>query len=176
MNDVRGQLEALAELGALPPDTDFDAMIDELDLDQPPPDPTAMTADELTEAMQRVLKQLLGYGARMPKELMLFVKNMVFLDGAIASLAPNLDLFGEIATISTYFADKHGDRIANEIEMTIDADDMDLDGMKASFGVDPTDTESLTYEELLDRRAIIRDRMQEHRDQRRPRFGRRRHR
>ena len=36
----------------------------------------------------------------MPKELMLFVKNMVFLDGAIATLAPDLDLFAEIAHIA----------------------------------------------------------------------------
>ena len=43
------------------------------------------------------MKTLLGYGARMPKELMLFVKNMVFLDGAIATLAPDLDILGEIA-------------------------------------------------------------------------------
>ena len=41
-----------------------------------------------------MVKALLGYGARMPKELMLFVKNMVFLDGAIATLAPDLDLLG----------------------------------------------------------------------------------
>ena len=51
------------------------------------------------------MKALLGYGARLPKELMLFVKNMVFLDGAIATLAPDLDLFAEIANISMYFAD-----------------------------------------------------------------------
>ena len=35
---------------------------------------------------------------------MLFVKNLVFLDGAIARLAPDLDLFAEIARIATYFA------------------------------------------------------------------------
>ena len=35
---------------------------------------------------------------------MLFVKNMVFLDGAIATLAPDLDLFAEIAHIAMYFA------------------------------------------------------------------------
>ena len=43
---------------------------------------------------------------------MLFVKNLVFLDGAIATLAPDLDLFAEIANISIYFATTHGERIA----------------------------------------------------------------
>ena len=65
--------------------------------------------------IQTLVKALLGYGARMPKELMLFVKNMVFLDGAIASLAPDLDLFAEIANISMYFAETHGERIAADV-------------------------------------------------------------
>ena len=74
-----------------------------------------MSPEELTGEIQRVIKALLGYGARMPKELMLFVKNLVFLDGAIATLAPDLDLFGEIAEISIYFATTHGERIAGEV-------------------------------------------------------------
>ena len=35
MNDVKGQLAALRDLGALPPDTDLDAVIRDLDLDGP---------------------------------------------------------------------------------------------------------------------------------------------
>ena len=75
----------------------LDAVIRDLQLDQAPVDPTTLTADELVKEVQRVVKALLGYGARMPKELMLYVKNMVFLDGAIARLAPDLDIIGEIA-------------------------------------------------------------------------------
>ena len=51
-----------------------------------------------------MVKALLGYGARLPKELMLYVKNMVFLDGAIAKLAPDLDasnLDGLVAAIAS---------------------------------------------------------------------------
>ena len=61
---------------------------------RPPIDPTTLTGEEMVKEVQRVVKALLGYGARMPKELMLYVKNMVFLDGAIARLAPDLDLLG----------------------------------------------------------------------------------
>ena len=103
-----------------------------------------------------MVKALLGYGARMPKELMLFVKNMVFLDGAIATLAPDLDLFAEIANISMLLrrdprrahrrGARHRPRAACEI---------DLDGVKASFGVDAS-TERLTYRELQERRELIR--------------------
>ena len=68
----------------------------------------------MVNEIQRVVKALLGYGARLPKELMLYVKNMVFLDGAIARLAPDLDLFGEIANISMHFAQTHGERLGRE--------------------------------------------------------------
>ena len=108
--------------------------------------------------IQQVVKALLGYGARLPKVLMLFVKNMVFLDGAIASLAPDLDLFSEIANISTYFTETHGERIAEEVGLDPDTYEMDLSGVKGSFGVDPT-TERLTYRELQERRELIRSRL-----------------
>ncbi|HLF40688.1 MAG TPA: AarF/UbiB family protein, partial [Acidimicrobiia bacterium] len=47
VNDVRGQLGALRDLGALPPDTDLDAVMVDLRLDRPPVDPTTLTPDEL---------------------------------------------------------------------------------------------------------------------------------
>jgi ubiquinone biosynthesis protein len=157
MNDIRGQLEALSELGALPRDTDFDAVIRDLGLDRPPVDPTTLSADEMVHELQNVVKQLLAYGARMPKELMLFVKNLVFLDGAIASMAPDLDLFAEIAEISMYFAETHGDRIAADIGIDPRTYRLDMAGVKASFGLDES-TESLTYRDLQQRREIIRNR------------------
>jgi ubiquinone biosynthesis protein len=157
MNDVKVQLDALRDLGALPLDTDLDAVIRDLNLDAPPIDPTTLTPDEMIGEIQTVVKALLGYGARLPKELMLFVKNMVFLDGAIASLAPDLDLFAEIANISMHFAEAHGERIAEEVGLDPMSYEMDLTGVKGSFGVDPT-TERLTYRELQERRELIRNR------------------
>ena len=138
-NDVKGQLAAMRDLGALPPDTDLDAVIRDLRLDQPPVDPTTLTGEELIAEVQRVVKALLGYGARMPKELMLYVKNMVFLDGAIARLAPDLDLLAEIANISMTFAERHGERLGEELGIDPTSVQMDMDGVKASFGVDAGD-------------------------------------
>ena len=161
-NDVKGQMAALRDLGALPADTDLDAVIKDLRLDQAPIDPTTLSADDLVKEVQRVVKALLGYGARMPKELMLYVKNMVFLDGAIATLAPDLDLIGEIANISLHFATTHGERLGRELGIDTSAVQIDLDGVKASFGVDAS-TEQLTYRELQARRALINKRMRERR-------------
>jgi len=157
-NDLNGQMAALRDLGALPPDTDLAAVIRDIGLDQPTIDPTTLTGEEMVHEVQRVVKALLGYGARLPKELMLYVKNMVFLDGAIARLAPDLDLLAEISTISMYFAQRHGQRIANELGMAAANLDFDFDGVKAGFGVDP-DTTSLTHRELQERRRLIQKRM-----------------
>ncbi|MFV2039907.1 MAG: ABC1 kinase family protein, partial [Acidimicrobiales bacterium] len=117
MNDVRGQVAAIRDLGALPPDTDIDAVIADLGLETPTVDPTTLSREELVDEMNRLVKALLGYGAQMPKELMLFAKNMVFLDAAIANLAPDVDLFSEITHLATYFAQTHGARIAADVGM-----------------------------------------------------------
>ena len=89
---------------------------------------------------------------------MLYVKNMVFLDGAIARLAPDLDLFAEIANISMYFAQTHGEQLFAEVGVDPATFEIDLSGVKSGFGVDPS-TERLTYRELQERRELIRSRM-----------------
>ena len=159
-NDVKGQMAAMRDLGALPPDTDLEAVIKDLRLDLPPIDPTTLTGEELVAEVQRVVKALLGYGARMPKELMLYVKNMVFLDGAMARLAPDLDLIGEIAKISMMFAERHGERLGRELGIDHTQVELNMDGVKAGFGVDTT-TDSLTYRELQARRELISKRMRD---------------
>jgi len=42
-NDLHGQVEALRDLGTLPPDTDIDAVIEDLGLAGPPVDPSALS-------------------------------------------------------------------------------------------------------------------------------------
>jgi ubiquinone biosynthesis protein len=159
MNDVGTQLVALRDLGALPPDADLAAIAVELGLDQPPVDPTSLSPEQLTAEIQKILKALLGSGARLPKPLMLFVKNMVFLDGAIATLAPDLDLFAEIAAIALYFNQRHGQQIATDAGLGDQQWDLDLSALQASVGVDPNEGAGLTHRELQDRRQVIRDRM-----------------
>ena len=161
LNNVTGQIEALRDLGALPMDTDIQAVIKDLNLGAPVVDPTTLSGEELVAEVQRVVKAMLGYGARMPKELMLYVKNMVFLDGAIAKLAPDLDLLAEIASISMLFAQRHGERLGRELGIDHTAVEINLDSVKAGFGVD-TSTNSMTYRDLQKRRELIQKRMREH--------------
>jgi ubiquinone biosynthesis protein len=154
-NDLRAQVAAVRDLGALPPDADIDQVIDQLGLDQTPVDPTTLTGDELVGELQAVIKALLGIGARFPKELMLFVKNLVFLDGAIARLAPDLDLIGQIAEMSIYFATRHGDRIAADVGIDPRGVDLDLSAVRATFGISDPEAR-LTHRDLRRRRETIR--------------------
>jgi ubiquinone biosynthesis protein len=165
VNDIRMQLEALRDLGALPPDADLDVVIRDLGLDQPVKDPTTMTPDELVAELREITRALLGYGARLPKELMLFVKDALFLNGAIAVLAPDVDLFAEITHVATYLATHHGARIAGEVGVDPRSMEVDLDGMRAAIGVTP-DVKTLTFRDLQDRRDTILRRMGEHRARR----------
>ena len=150
-----------------PADTDLDAVISDLGLDQPVKDPTLMTADELVGELRELTKKLLEYGARAPKELMLFVKNMMFLDGATATLAPDLDILGEIAHVYLYFQAQYGDQIA--LDLGLDATpDLDLVSVKASLGVGEEWGDSLTYAQVRERRELIRNRMQARQNRKRP--------
>ncbi len=157
---VPSQVAALRDLGAFPDDVDVQHVIDLLGLDQPPVDPTTLTPDELVAEMQRSIKTLLGLGARLPKELMLFVKNLMFLDGAIATLAPDLDLFAEVEAIALMFAAKHGERIMSQLGLEHQEDwAPDMAGFKAGFGLDES-TESLTYRDIQARRAQAREKFE----------------
>jgi ubiquinone biosynthesis protein len=158
VNDVRTQVMALRDLGALPADADIDAVIADLDLEGPVKDPTAMSAEELTAEVRELTKKLLAYGAKMPKELMLFVKNMVFCTAAMTTLAPDMDLLGEIAAIAAYFATAHGERIAAEVGIDARATGVDMTGVKASMGLTP-DVEAITPRQLAERRDLLRRRM-----------------
>jgi ubiquinone biosynthesis protein len=158
--DVPSQVAALRDLGAFPDDVDVRHVIDALGLEGPPVDPVNLTADELVSEMQRSVKTLLSLGARLPKELMLFVKNLMFLDGAIATLAPDLDLFAEVEQIALLFAAKHGELIMAQLGLEHRADWVPaMEGFKAGFGLDES-TETLTHRELQARRATVREKLE----------------
>ena len=165
-NNVAVQVEALRDLGALPADSDIEAVIRDLNLDRPPIDPTPLTAEEMMAELREVTKALLAYGAKLPKELMLFVKNMLFLNGAMAAMAPDVDILGEILAVVTYFTERHGERIAREVGFEVTADTIDLDGYRAAMGF-TDETEAITFRDLQERRELIAKRLEAHEHPRR---------
>ncbi len=154
-NDIPIQIEALKTLGALPVEATTEDLIRDLGLDKPAQDITMLSAEELTAEIRELTRQLLGYGARLPKQLMLFVKDLLFLDGAVAAMAPEIDLLGEVAVIAAYFARHHADRIAAEVGVDVRSKPVDLDGLRASMGLS-TDTREITHRQLQQRREALR--------------------
>jgi len=159
-NDLPAHLAAYRDLGALPEDADLEALMRDLKLDKPPVDPTQLTGQELVAEIQGVLKHLLAHGARLPKHLMLYVKDLMFIDGAIGDLAPDVDLFGEVARIFQYFTATHGERIARELGGDAQFASIDLTAFKASMGLS-NEVETMTHRELVKRREIVRKRLEE---------------
>ena len=91
---------------------------------------------------------------------MLFVKDMMFLDGAIATLAPELDILEEIQKVHTEIGTRHGERLA--LEMGVDpalATVFDAASVKAAMSL-PPEIERLTYRDVQERRELIRSRLE----------------
>jgi ubiquinone biosynthesis protein len=160
VGDIPGQIAAFRDLGALPADTDIADVMKELGLDKGPVDPTSLSQEQLVAEIQRIIKALMAMGARLPKILMLYVKNLVFLDGAIALLAPDLDMVSEMARLSTYMATTHGEKLASEMGMDLSAFEADPAAIRAGFGIVDDDPEApVTYRDLQKRRELIRKRL-----------------
>jgi len=159
-NDVEGQLEALRDLGAFPPDVDIPEVISGLGLDRPPIDPLQMSVEELTAQMRELTKRLLGYGAHLPKELMLFVKDLLFLDGAMALMAPDVDLLAEIMRVAMYFHTRHGEQIAREIGIEpLPEPVVDIEAIRTSLGFSE-EAGPVTHRGLQERRQVMRERFE----------------
>ncbi len=165
-NNVTLQVEALRDLGALPPEVDVQAVIRDLGLDRPPVDPTTLSADEMVAELREITKGLLQYGARMPKPLMLFVKDVLFLNAALATMAPDVDIMGEILAVATYFTEHYGERIARELGLEVSTDAIDLEGYRAALGF-PEEEGAITFEDLQERRELIRRRLEQRHSERR---------
>lgn len=162
--NTRQQVLALCELGALPQDLDIDMVIKDLDLDGPVKDPTKMSNEQLAQEMSLLTKKLLDYGAKAPKELMLFVKNLMFLDGATATLAPDIDIIAEIQNVYLHLVKTHGSKIVNELGLNNGElkPEVDAEIVKSTFGV-TDNVDKLTYEDIQKRRELIKKRMTEKR-------------
>lgn len=156
--DVQAQVLAVRDLGAFPPETDVSDLIEKLQLDRVDFDPLQLTEEQFVSEFQRLLKELLASGARIPKELMLFVKNFAYLASFVQKIDPDMDLLEEFSTISSGFLTKHGFRVSAELGLGTN----DLQVSQASFrraaGI-KDDVEELTWRDLTKRRDAMAGRL-----------------
>lgn len=111
--DSRGQILAAAEMGALPEGTDLEAAIAELDQYQAlVTEFTDASFDSLdltliTRQMKAVIGSLMKFGFRTPKELVLFSRNLLYLNGFAAALAPEANMLGELEALLAHMTGKY---------------------------------------------------------------------
>lgn len=95
-NDAAGQIAALRRFGALPAGADLEALTADLgaELDRLVERADgAVTFERLGLTVNRQLGVLARSGFRMPKELVLFFKNLLYLASFAAAVDPDADLF-----------------------------------------------------------------------------------
>lgn len=111
--DARAQIDALQAFGAIPATTD--ALVAELD-DELARIATraagAITFERLGDTVSSQLAILARNGFRMPKELVLFFKNLLYLSSFAAVVAPEADLFDAIEAALGGIGQEHAAGIA----------------------------------------------------------------
>lgn len=144
----RQQLQGLVGLGALPGDGDLDALGVELGLDRAAVDPSSLAPDELAREAARVARVLLDAGARLPKPLMLWGKNLAFLDATVGRLCPERDLVQLITAVMGSFVSRHGAALGG----TLSASALDRSIVASALAAG---NDGLTWSEMRERRRTI---------------------
>ncbi len=117
-NDFAAQVAAVAEFGALPPGIDLAPLVAQFAeestvvlaaLDRPL---NQLDFGTLTAQVARATRLLAEHRFRQPKELVLFSKNMLYLNGLCNAFAPDINLLAEIAPVFLYFQAKYPKEIA----------------------------------------------------------------
>lgn len=117
-NDFAAQVAAVAEFGALPPGVDLSPLVAQFaeestallaGLDRPL---SQLDFSALAAQVARAVRLLAEHRFRQPVELLLFTKNLLYLNGLCTTFAPDINLLGEIAPIFLYFQAKYPKEIA----------------------------------------------------------------
>lgn len=102
MSENRVELvEGLKDFGALPPDLDATEFVGKLPEPPTMEERRAMLRDRsaLGDRVSRIVRALSEQRFRVPPELALFAKNLVYLGDAIQRHAPDFDIVGEVSSV-----------------------------------------------------------------------------
>jgi ubiquinone biosynthesis protein len=111
--DSRGQIMAAAEMGALPEGVDLEAAVAELDkyqslvLEFTDASFDSLDLTLITRQMRAVIASLLKFGFKAPKELVLFSRNLLYLNGFATALAPETHMLREMEALLAYMTGKY---------------------------------------------------------------------
>lgn len=94
-NDYEAMIRALDSFGSVPKGADIPKMARELQELYAPFVENGVVVAQLGELMDTMIRSMVRYRVRIPRELVLLSKQMLYLEGAAHTLAPDIDLLGE---------------------------------------------------------------------------------
>ena len=94
-NDYEAMIRALDSFGSIPEGVDIPSMAAELQELYKPFVENGVLVAQLGELMETMIRSMVRYRVRIPRELVLLSKQMLYLEGAAHTLAPDVDLLGE---------------------------------------------------------------------------------
>jgi ubiquinone biosynthesis protein len=112
-SDVRMQLAAMKAYGAIPADADLEPLVPELEARAARLEALAdverseLSFDELGAEAGAIIRLLLGRGFTVPTGLVLFAKNLLYLNGLADAVAPGVNVLAEIEPVLGYFMQKY---------------------------------------------------------------------
>jgi ubiquinone biosynthesis protein len=146
--DARGMLRHFRDLGGFPPGVDVDQLAVDLDIDElMAQNPSELSPEAMALQMRETVKRLVAHGAKLPKELFLYMKGMVYLGGSITNVAADVDMFAEVAHIYGLFMTTHLGQLQSldiDLEAMPDAAGI-TDLMRQQVGVE---ADSMTFREM----------------------------
>jgi ubiquinone biosynthesis protein len=122
--DAAGQVRALREFGALPADVDVAALAAEVDAaavtatataDRPGAGAGPVGLADVVAGMGATMQVLAAGGFRLPKDLVLFFRNLLYLNGFAQAVAPDTNLLNHVEPVLAWFQSRHGARLAEMV-------------------------------------------------------------
>lgn len=152
IQDGVAMLGHLRDLGGLPPGADVAALAEELQLDELlSMDPNDLSPEALGLQMRETMHRLVLHGAKLPKEMFLYMKGMVYLNGAISTVAADVDMFEEMGHLYDLFTTTHTDVLAGFVDVNdLPEQDVLTDFLRRQTGVQG---DAATYQELQEAQA-----------------------
>jgi ubiquinone biosynthesis protein len=117
-NDYEAMVRALRSFGSVPEGTDVAEMAAEVQRLYAPFVEGGVVVAQLGELMETMIRSMVRYRVRIPRELVLLSKQMLYLEGAAHTLAPDIDLLEEQTLIYTALMQKYP-ALAMEIAVAI---------------------------------------------------------
>jgi ubiquinone biosynthesis protein len=109
MNSFSVELNALKDFGAFDEGVDIDQLAKELEDEVKLSDDIHYT--DIADQVGEVVRFLMKRQVKLPSALILFFKNLLYLNSFIASVDPEINLMAEIAPIFEYFRAKYPDQM-----------------------------------------------------------------